>query len=219
MVGVTGSIPVAPTIQSTEQAEEVGQCTVRSYAAPGLNNPRTVPTCLLDVGTARAKSSCKVLEGPPRPPDPENGSHSAAGTATEAEAADTSEHAQRSLDLEAPQVPWDVTSNCAARATRSQRAARIAMAASRQERHTTALAAALQYAGRGWREIPCRSDKVSRIRNWQVAASCDPETIITWWTQWPNAWIALGMTSTGLAVDFNLRRPRADPATIAGASS
>src|SRR5262249_34591206 len=50
---------------------------------------------------------------------------------------------------------------------------------------------ALQYAGRGWRVIPCRSDKVSRIRNWQVAASPDPETIIDWWTQWPNAWIAL----------------------------
>jgi hypothetical protein len=50
---------------------------------------------------------------------------------------------------------------------------------------------ALQYAGRGWRVIPCRSDKISRIRNWQVAASSDPETIIDWWTQWPNAWIAL----------------------------
>ena len=55
----------------------------------------------------------------------------------------------------------------------------------------TALETALQYAGRGWRLIPCRSDKISRIRNWQVAASCDPETIITWWTEWPNAWIAL----------------------------
>jgi Bifunctional DNA primase/polymerase, N-terminal len=50
---------------------------------------------------------------------------------------------------------------------------------------------ALQYAGRGWRVIPCRSDKISRIRNWPVAASCDPETIITWWTEWPNAWTAL----------------------------
>jgi hypothetical protein len=50
---------------------------------------------------------------------------------------------------------------------------------------------ALQYAGRGWRLIPCRSDKISRIRNWPIAASCDPETIITWWIKWPNAWIAL----------------------------
>jgi hypothetical protein len=55
----------------------------------------------------------------------------------------------------------------------------------------TALETALQYAGRGWRVIPCRSDKISRIRNWPVAASCDPEMIISWWTQWPNAWIAL----------------------------
>src|SRR5262245_2178392 len=55
----------------------------------------------------------------------------------------------------------------------------------------TMIEAALQYAGRGCRVIPCRSDKVPRIRNWQVAASSDPETIIDWWTQWPNAWIAL----------------------------
>ena len=55
----------------------------------------------------------------------------------------------------------------------------------------TARKIALQYAGRGWRVIPCRSDKSSRIRNWPVAASCDPETIITWWTEWPNARIAL----------------------------
>src|SRR5262245_22037210 len=51
------------------------------------------------------------------------------------------------------------------------------------------LETALQYANRSWRVIPCRSDKISRIRNWQVAASCDPKTIITWWTQWPSAWI------------------------------
>ena len=66
-----------------------------------------------------------------------------------------------------------------------------AVAASGRERHMTALEAALQYAYRGWRVIPCRSNKIPRIRNWPVAASCDPETIITWWTQWPNAWIAL----------------------------
>jgi len=50
---------------------------------------------------------------------------------------------------------------------------------------------ALQYAGRGCQVIPCRSNKISYIRNWQVAASCDPETIIAWWTKWPNARIAL----------------------------
>src|SRR5215475_8631938 len=55
----------------------------------------------------------------------------------------------------------------------------------------TPLEGALQYAGRGWRVIPCRFDKISRIRNWPAAASCDPETIITWWTEWPSAWIAL----------------------------
>ena len=55
----------------------------------------------------------------------------------------------------------------------------------------TVLEAALYYADHRWRVIPCRSDKISRIRNWQVAASCDPETIIAWWTEWPDAWIAL----------------------------
>ena len=62
---------------------------------------------------------------------------------------------------------------------------------------------ALQYAGRGLRVIPCRSDKVSRIRNWQVAASSDPETIIDWWTQWPNAWIALLCGCGFVAVDVD----------------
>jgi bifunctional DNA primase/polymerase-like protein len=59
------------------------------------------------------------------------------------------------------------------------------------DRKPDAVEAALQYGSRGCRVIPCRSDKISRIQSWQVAASSDPETIIAWWTQWPNAWIAL----------------------------
>src|SRR5882724_792194 len=55
----------------------------------------------------------------------------------------------------------------------------------------TALESALQYAARGRRVFPSRANKVSRIRNWPAAASSDPETIIAWWTRWPNAWIAL----------------------------
>src|SRR5262252_8609027 len=58
----------------------------------------------------------------------------------------------------------------------SQRAARIAMAASRQERHMTALEAALQYAGRGWSVLPCR-DKVPLVRGGVHAATRDLATI------------------------------------------
>ena len=62
---------------------------------------------------------------------------------------------------------------------------------------------ALQYADRGWRIIPCRPDKISRIQNWQVAASCDPKTIITWWTPWPNAWIALVCGCSFVVIDVD----------------
>src|SRR5262245_6643937 len=90
----------------------------------------------------------------------------------------------------------------AARAALRSRTCRGAFAASRRWR--TMIEAALQYAGRPWRVIPCRSDKVSRIRNWQVAASSDPETIIEWWTQWPNAWIALLCGCSFVVIDVDM---------------
>jgi hypothetical protein len=63
MVGVTGSIPVAPTISRPEKSTNLTHRDNCSDASSRLNKPRTVPTCLPDLGTAWAKGSRKVLEG------------------------------------------------------------------------------------------------------------------------------------------------------------
>jgi hypothetical protein len=60
------------------------------------------------VGTARARSSCKVLDGPSRPSDPGTRSRSTADPL----AADTFERAEQTLELEAPQLALDPTRQC-----------------------------------------------------------------------------------------------------------
>ena len=64
MVGVTGSIPVAPTISRPEKSANAAHCDNCGGASSRLNKPRTVPRCLRDLGTAWAKRSRKVLDGP-----------------------------------------------------------------------------------------------------------------------------------------------------------
>src|SRR5215813_14296361 len=64
MVGVTGSIPVAPTIQRPEKSADLAHCDNCGGASSRLNKPRTVPRCFPELGTAWAKRSRKVLDGP-----------------------------------------------------------------------------------------------------------------------------------------------------------
>jgi hypothetical protein len=61
MVGVTGSIPVAPTIRLLENSALSKWVATLSGAPRGLNKPRTVPKCRGDVGNRRAPSSRMVL--------------------------------------------------------------------------------------------------------------------------------------------------------------
>jgi hypothetical protein len=61
MVGVTGSIPVAPTIRPVENSALSNWVATLSGAPRGLNKPRTVPKCRGDVGNRRALSSRMVL--------------------------------------------------------------------------------------------------------------------------------------------------------------
>ena len=64
------------------------------------------------------------------------------------------------------------------------------------------LAAALDYAGRGWRVLPCQpGDKRPHGKlcpHWRHDSSTDPEVITRWWTAEPHANIGL---VTGLAFD------------------
>jgi hypothetical protein len=61
MVGVTGSIPVAPTTKSPVKSAQNEHRIKRDAASARLNKPRTVPKCACGLGTAWAESSPKVL--------------------------------------------------------------------------------------------------------------------------------------------------------------
>lgn len=49
------------------------------------------------------------------------------------------------------------------------------------------LAAALDYARRGWAVFPCGRDKRPLIKDWPHMATMAPEKIREWWGRWPDA--------------------------------
>lgn len=62
------------------------------------------------------------------------------------------------------------------------------------------IAAALEYARRGWRVFPLKSDsKEPKIGQWPERASTDAETIKDWWRKWPHAGLGIA-TGHGLIV-------------------
>src|SRR5262245_25850009 len=63
MVGVTGSIPVAPTIDTSEKSAQLANCEGDETASRCLNKPRTVPSCPAEMGKSWAEGSRKVLRG------------------------------------------------------------------------------------------------------------------------------------------------------------
>ncbi len=84
------------------------------------------------------------------------------------------------------------------------------------------LAAALDYAERGWKVLPvhtfkdgncsCKRDcpnpgKHPRISKWPVKATTDPQTIKEWWQRWPDANVGLltGPESGFFALDLDTR--------------
>ena len=69
-VGVTGSIPVAPTSKTSNKPTFFRAFSDQLPASSDLNKPRTVPNCAERMGNSRAESSHKVLDGPP--PDPKS---------------------------------------------------------------------------------------------------------------------------------------------------
>ncbi|HEX6685745.1 MAG TPA: bifunctional DNA primase/polymerase [Candidatus Limnocylindrales bacterium] len=77
------------------------------------------------------------------------------------------------------------------------------------------LAAALRYAGYGWRVHPCRPGTKSPRFKWRQAATTSPSTIAAWWRQWPDGNIAI---CTGLGsldvLDFDVAAGKPGMATL-----
>ncbi len=66
---------------------------------------------------------------------------------------------------------------------------------------------ALEYASRGWYVFPCRG-KVPLTHNGFKEASIDPVKINEWWTEWPDANIAVatGKISGIIVVDVDVKK-------------
>lgn len=66
------------------------------------------------------------------------------------------------------------------------------------------LSAALRYAERGWRMLPVKG-KIPLLKDWPTLATTDPDTIRSWWAQWPdaNVGIATGKESGVLVLDVD----------------
>lgn len=80
----------------------------------------------------------------------------------------------------------------------------------------TVLAAALDYAAKGWPVFPCRADnKRPHLEHGFKDASIDPDTIRAWWRRWPDAMVAAptGPTIGAWVLDVD------DPATFETAAA
>ena len=80
-----------------------------------------------------------------------------------------------------------------------------------EQQNNPLLVAALGYARRGWRVLPCREtvkpeeidkqvSKKAYIKDWPNKATTDEAKIREWWKKWPNALIAVCTSNTDLLV-------------------
>lgn len=74
------------------------------------------------------------------------------------------------------------------------------------------LAAALDYASRGWRVLPVGQNKVPLIGGWQNAGSVDPDQIREWWRAHPTAGVGIltGRASGFFVLDVDQHDPHRD---------
>lgn len=77
--------------------------------------------------------------------------------------------------------------------------------------------AALEYAERGWKIVPCRpSGKIPLTPNGYKDASSDPAQITEWWSKWPLANIGLACDASGVVVvDADTYKPECEWANMA----
>jgi hypothetical protein len=81
------------------------------------------------------------------------------------------------------------------------------------------LAAALEYAGRGWRVFPCNAGKIPLIKDWGSQANSDRRQLEDWWgRQWPRALVGYptGAVNDVAVLDVDVKRSDAyGPDTLA----
>ena len=74
----------------------------------------------------------------------------------------------------------------------------------------TQLEAAIALAEMGIKIFPTDKDKRPRVGTWKENASSDIEQIVTWWTNWPNALIAIktGADSNLTVLDLDVEKDK-----------
>jgi hypothetical protein len=76
------------------------------------------------------------------------------------------------------------------------------------DQNSVLLAAAMEYAGYGWKVLPLRDgSKVPRIKNWQTNASSDEEQICKWWERWPNSNVGVQLGERSGIIDCEADSP------------
>jgi hypothetical protein len=86
---------------------------------------------------------------------------------------------------------------------------------------TTRLEQALDLAAKGYYVFPAAAKDQPLVREWQNAATTDPEAIATWWGQWPNAFVCITPGRSGhtvIDIDVHPEQPSGfDSALMTGA--
>ncbi len=78
------------------------------------------------------------------------------------------------------------------------------------------LAAALEYAARGWHVLPCRpADKKPLTKHGKDDATTDGDTILAWWSRWPRPYVRVALRS---GPSHGMQETRIEPASRQRAS-
>ncbi|MFZ5831265.1 MAG: bifunctional DNA primase/polymerase [Planctomycetota bacterium] len=77
--------------------------------------------------------------------------------------------------------------------------------------HERLIQSALEYAGYGWHVLPTRHrTKRPLLNEWQNKSSIDEDSIVEWWTQWPNANVSVQLGPRSGLIDIECDSAKAE---------